>query len=78
MKYSNVYSHWLFDEIKSGKKVYALDRKLRKVVLVNELTADQLVAVMHSDEEETTRYEFWYEETEVTEVTEETEENKND
>lgn len=75
MKYSNVYSHWLFDEIKSGKKVYALDRKFRKVVLVNELTADQLVAVMHSDKEEPTRYEFWYEETEVTE---ETEENKND
>ena len=64
MKYSNVYSCWIFDEIKNGKKVYALDRKLRKVVLVNELTVDQLVAVIHSDEEETTRYEFWTEEEE--------------
>ena len=64
MKYSNVYNCWLFDEIKNGKKVYALDRKLRKVVLVNELTADQLVAVMHSADEETTRYEFWTEEEE--------------
>ena len=64
MKYTEVYSYWLFDEVKNGKKVYALDRKLRKVVLVNELTADQLVAVMHSADEETTRYEFWTEEEE--------------
>ena len=79
MKYINVYSCWLFDEVKKGKKVYALDRKLKKIVLINELTIDQLVAVMNSDDEESTRYEFWYEEkvTEETEkVTEETENTK--
>lgn len=75
MKFINVSSYWLFDEVKKGKKVYALDRKLKKVVLVNDLTIDQLVAVMNSADEEHTRYEFWYEEkvTEETEkVTEET------
>lgn len=61
MKYKSVYSFWLFDEIKSGKRVYALDKKLKKIVLVNDLTAEQLVAVMNSDQEEPTRYEFWYE-----------------
>lgn len=69
MNYKSVYSCWLFDEVKSGKKVYALDRKFKKVSLVNDLTVDQLVAVMNSADEEPTRYEFWYEE----EVTEEKE-----
>lgn len=69
MNYKSVYSCWLFDEVKSGKKVYALDRKFKKVSLVNDLTIDQLVAVINSDEAETSRYEFWYEE----EVTEEKE-----
>lgn len=64
MKYRSVYSFWLFDEIKSGKRVYALDKKLKKIVLVNDLTAEQLVAVMNSAEAEPTRYEFWYEESE--------------
>lgn len=71
MNFKSVYAYWLFDEIKSGKKVYALDRKLRKVSLVNELTIDQLVAVMNSAEEEASRYEFWYEETKIIETTEE-------
>lgn len=61
MKYKSVYSFWLFDEIKSGNRVYALDKKLKKIVLVNDLTAEQLVAVMNSAEAEPTRYEFWYE-----------------
>jgi hypothetical protein len=65
MKYVSVYSYWLFEEIKKGKKVYALDRRLKKVSLVNDLTADQLIAVMHSAEEESDRYEFWYEEEET-------------
>lgn len=64
MKYKSVYSFWLFDEIKSGNRVYALDKKLKKIVLVNDLTAEQLVAVMNSSEAEPTRYEFWYEESE--------------
>lgn len=69
MNYKSVYSCWLFDDVKSGKKVYALDRKLKRVSLVNDLTVDQLVAVINSDEAEPSRYEFWYEE----EVTEEKE-----
>jgi hypothetical protein len=62
MNYKSVYAYWLFDEIKSGKKVYALDRKFRKVSLVNDLTIDQVVAVINSAEAEPSRYEFWYEE----------------
>lgn len=64
MKYISVSSYWLFDEIKNGKIVFALDRGLKKVSLVNDLTADMLVAVMNSADKEPTRYEFWYEVTE--------------
>lgn len=76
MKYRSVSSYWLFDEIKNGKMVFALDRKFKKVVLVNDMTADQLVAVMNSAEAEPSRYEFWYEESEK--VAEETEEEVNE
>lgn len=72
MKFINAYSHWLFEDVKNGKVVYALDRKLKKIVVVNELTVDRLVAVMNSAEAEPNRYEFWYEEAEESDVTEET------
>lgn len=71
MKFKEVSSYWLFDEVKSGKRVYALDRKLRKISVVNDLSVDLLVAVMNSAHEEHSRYEFWYEEAEETDVTEE-------
>lgn len=71
MNYNSVYAYWLFEEVKSGKKVYALDRKFKKVSLVNDLTVDQLLAVMNSAEAEPSRYEFWYEE--EVKVTEENE-----
>ena len=80
MKFISVYYCWLFDEVKKGKKIYALDRRLNTVYSVNNRTVDELVAIMNSAEEEPSRYEFWYEEkvTEETEkVTEETEENEN-
>lgn len=72
MEYIEIYSFRLFDRIMSGNKVYCLDRELKTVFAVNELTADRLVAVMKSAEEESTRYEFWYE------VTEEAEENEDE
>ena len=71
MKYSNVYSCWLFDEVKSGKEVYALDKRVNEVYLINKMPVEQLVAIMHSAEQESSRYEFWYEETEEKENVEE-------
>lgn len=77
MIYRDIYSWWLFDEIKSGKTVYAIDRRLNVVYSVNSRTVDELVAIMKSAEEESNRYVFWYEETEETQETEVTEENEN-
>ena len=61
MIFNAIFPCYLFDEVKSGKLVYALDKKTRKVSLVNDLIVEQLVAVMNSAKEEPTRYEFWYE-----------------
>jgi hypothetical protein len=76
MEYKRTYSCWLYDEIKSGKKIFCLDRKFLRVVLVNDLTVDRLAALINSDNEEPTRYEFWYEEAE--EATKETEDEEDD
>ena len=74
MKFIDTSSYWLFDDVKDGKIVFALDKQLKKIEVVNYLTVDQLVAVMKSAETEPTRYEFWYkaEESDVTKATEET------
>lgn len=64
MKYRSVSSYWVFDEIKSGKDIYVLDRRVNEVYLVNAMPVDQLVAIMHSAEKENSRYEFWYEQKE--------------
>lgn len=64
MKYRSVSSYWVFDEVKSGKDIYVLDRRVNEVYLVNAMPVDQLVAIMHSAEKENSRYEFWYEQEE--------------
>jgi hypothetical protein len=62
MKYTSIFPCWVIDEIKSGRKVYVLDRKLRKVYTVNTASVQDVVAVTESEEKG--RYEFWYEESE--------------
>lgn len=62
MKYISVDPYWVIDEIKKGKKVYVLDRKLKKVSTVNDASVQDVVTVIESEEKN--RYEFWYEESE--------------
>ena len=69
MMYSTVSPWWVIDEIRQGRTVYVLDRKLKKVFTVNEASVQDVVTVTES--KENNRYEFWYEEEEK--VTEEKE-----
>lgn len=64
MRYRSVSSYWVFDEIKSGKTIYVLDRKTLVVCSVNGLSVNELIEVMANAEKESSRYEFWYEEEE--------------
>ena len=59
--YKDVHKFLLFDEIKNGKTVYCLDRKSREVHTVNELTVNDMVAILKGAEEEPQRFEFWEE-----------------
>lgn len=62
MNYKTVYPCWVIDEIRKGKKVYVLDRKMRKVSYVNDASVQDVVRV--TEDEEKGRYDFWYEEEE--------------
>ena len=62
MKYISVHRVWVIDEIKKGKKIYVLDRKLKKVSTVNDASVQDVITVTESKEGD--RYEFWYEESE--------------
>lgn len=76
MKYTTVYPWMVIDEIRQGKKIFVLDRKLKNISYVNDASIEDVLRATEKTEKD--RYEFWYEEPEkVTEVTEETEENEN-
>lgn len=60
MKYVSVYPWWVIDEIKKGRKVYVLDRKLKTVHLVNVAPVQDVTRATESEEKG--RFEFWYEE----------------
>ena len=64
MKYRTFYAYWVMDEVKSGNVVYALDRELKQVFIINEMTVDSATAVLNGAEADSKRYEFWVEETE--------------
>ena len=61
MKFKKVYPCWIFDEIRAGRKIIALNKKLRNVILVNELTVDKAIELQAAAEANPEQYEFWYE-----------------
>lgn len=65
MLYRSIFPCWVIDEIRKGKKVYVLDRKLKKVYTVNDANVGTVVRLIESTETELERYSFWYEEEEV-------------
>jgi hypothetical protein len=67
MKYRDIYACWVLTEVENGVVVSVLDRELRTVKTVNEMTVDRAVAVIKSAEENRDRYVFWAVEEEVVE-----------
>lgn len=67
MKYRDFSAYWVMDEIKSGKTVYALDRKEKAVAVVNFLSVDEAMEAIKLAEKNPTRFEFWTEEQEESE-----------
>ena len=67
-KYERIRPYWVIDEIKHGRKVYVLDRKLKKVATVNDASVQDVVTAIENAEDG--RYEYWYEEEKEEEVNE--------
>lgn len=59
MKYRDIYACWVLTEVENGVVVSVLDRELRTVKTVNEMTVDRAVAVIKSAEKNRDRYVFW-------------------
>ncbi len=62
MKYTIVYPWMVIDEIRDGKKIFVLDRKLKNISYVNDASIEDVLRA--TSETERDRYEFWYEEEE--------------
>lgn len=75
MKFRKVYPWNVIDEVRGGKVVFVLDKKLKKIAAVNTVQLQDVIRVTESEEEN--RYDFWYEEAEELK-TEETEEEVNE
>ncbi len=70
-KYNSIYSFYVIDQIKEGKTVYYLDRKLHDCGVVNKTTVEDLTTILKQCEEEPSRFDFWIEEeTEAKEIEE--------
>ena len=66
-KYKEIYSWKVFDEIKEGKKVYAVDRMLVETFDVNSLDVDCFATLLARADIDKDRYLFWVVEDEVDE-----------
>lgn len=60
MQYTTVYPWMVIDEIRQGKKIFVLDRKLKNISYVNDASIEDVLRA--TSETEKDRYEFWYEE----------------
>lgn len=58
-KYKEIYSWNIFDKIKKGEKVYAVDRMLVEVFDVNSLDVDCFATLLARADIDKDRYLFW-------------------
>lgn len=59
--YKEVHRFLVFDEIKKGKTVYCLDRQMKDVITINNVSVANALRIIKEAEEEPQRFEFWEE-----------------
>jgi hypothetical protein len=59
MIFEHIYSFQAFSAVEEGETVYFLDKKIKKIFNVADLTVGEFVEVLKKAEEEKTRFEFW-------------------
>ena len=58
-KYENHYSFSVFDEIKKGRRVYALDKLLAEVYSIHSMEVEDFATLLTRAEADKERYVFW-------------------
>ena len=58
--YKDIYKFEVIDAITNGKRVYVVDKKLKKIAPANDMRAEKLLAIVNSDNEDH-RFEFYVE-----------------
>lgn len=58
-KYKSVYTFNLFDTIRKGKKVYALDKRLVETFSVHTMEVEDFATLLDRAEKDKERYDFW-------------------
>lgn len=71
MKFKEIYYFSVLDEIEDGKTVYCLDKELKVVKAINEVTVAEALKIIDLAKKESGRFAFWSE-------TKESEESEND
>ena len=67
MYFKPVYSFQIIDYVKKGVPVYALDKKTREVMCVNDMPVVYFTKLVSEESAIMNRAEFWIEEVEKTE-----------
>lgn len=63
MKYTTIYAWSVFDEMKKGAVVYALDKMEKEVIYLNDVSCDFAMRTIVAAEKDIDRVVFWKEET---------------
>lgn len=58
-KYTNVYDFKVFSTVGKGETVYVIDKKMRVIGIVNDLSVQEVTNILNNAEIEKDRYEFY-------------------
>jgi hypothetical protein len=59
MSYKSVYRFLVFDEIKRGETVYCLDKEMKTVHNINDMSVEAAIALLNIADVDSVRFEFW-------------------
>lgn len=64
MKYREIYLCWVWDEVKKGVSIHALDKESQVVFSINEMAVKDAVDMIKDAEGHPDRFTFWTKEEE--------------
>ena len=62
MMYQSLYKWNVFEYIQDGKEVWVCDKKYKTITCVNNMAVQDMANMLTEADENSDRFEFWYEE----------------